>query len=174
MKTWIDRMSAIPWFASIGNPDSRDRAEALLEPVKAAFGLPDVPVRWLTLPEAGEFVKRYDITSSPMWPTLFELPERIRTAAERNGRMEVLSFAADDLPEAVFHAAFGGAFPVLQAFGQEAVRNAVCAAMYVSGLAAGWELAGEPPESNPLQPAIALFELGYWPLGLFEGRLCLL
>jgi hypothetical protein len=170
MKTWIDRMTAIPWFASIGNPDSRDKAQSRIETVTAAFGLPDVPVRWLTLPEAGEFFTGYDITSSPMWQTLFELPQRIREAADRGGQAEILAFATDELPEAVFHAAYAGAYPVLHPFGQEAVRNAVCAAMYVSGLAAGWELAGEDAAANPLLPVVALFELGRWPLGVFEGQ----
>lgn len=163
-----DRLSRIKWFSSLGDRSFLPQAEERIDEICKAFQCQQI--RWLMLDEEESRIQQYDITQSPLWGALFDIPEQIRSAAADCGRLELQVFAMDQFPESVFHAAYDGAFKALHPIGNDAVKNAVAAALYVSGLAVGWELVSDRLGPNPFLPFIGLFELGLWPLGLFEGE----
>jgi hypothetical protein len=164
------RLSEVKWFSSPWIPDHRAAAEERVRAFGLGFGLHSYQVRWLSRDELPDFVANISLTDSPLWHELYGLPEQIKVKAASQGLTEQLSFAVDVLPERVFHPAFDGAFSAFQAYGQPVVSHAVNTALFVSGLAAGIEMTAAADEDNPFLPLIAVFESGYWPLGLFDNE----
>lgn len=164
----VDRIAQTAWFDPV---DSRDgvRVDSVVRDLCTQFGNSQCGVHQLDRGELSEFLKNYHIAQSPLWDELKQIPDRIRAAADGGGRTELLSNAFNDIPEAVFHRAFDGAFRRFETQGDFVVRFAVTAAMYASSLAVLWELVAdvEGMGDNPLLTALAVFEQGHLPLGLF-------
>lgn len=169
VESLAQRLSGIQWFSAVWNPSGRTQAEQQVQTFIQQFGLQADAFEWLSTTSLADCIARFDLASSPLWHQLSELPTQLKLQAEQKGRSQLLETAVDWTPEKVFHAAYEGAFPAFQE-NREALEYAVCTAMFVSGLAIGLELIADDTASNPLLALLPVFEMGYWPVGLFGGK----
>lgn len=167
----VARIARIDWFHRTADSNDNGQVDALVGGLCGQFGLADVLVKRLDAAEFASFIGSYNIAANALWDHVKNIPDRVQARAVELGRTERLSYAFHDVPESVFHKAFDGAFHRFGGENGEAIRFAVSAAMFVCALAVAWEsvMNGDGMESNPLLPALSLFEQGYLPLGLIQG-----
>lgn len=165
------RIQNIKWF-SAQQQQGKPLITNLLEMFGSGLGITDFDVRWLELNELSAVVEEMNLSESPLWARLYPIPEQISQAAEAAGRQEEFVFIFNDLMEVVFHAAFDGAFRAFGSCGEKTLNYAVGSALYVSALAVGWAMFAEAGQlgDNPFLPLIAVFESGYWPIGLYKNQ----
>ncbi|MDQ0190260.1 hypothetical protein [Alicyclobacillus cycloheptanicus] len=167
----MNRISEIQWFNAAHSNKVDERVEASLRSLCKRLELPCERITLLDETRLSEFVSSYDLTRNVLWGYLKDIPERLEQEAIRKDAQALLSFPLNEMQATVFHSAFDGAFQRYAAHGEEVVRFAVVAAMFVSGLVVAWEIikGSSEREQNPLLPLIMVFEAGYLPLGLFDG-----
>ncbi|RUS45725.1 hypothetical protein [Cohnella sp. AR92] len=172
--TLTRRLEEIPWYSAAWDPSARRQAEHDVLAFAKQFGLQDFAFHWLTREELNGFIARLDLTDDSLWHHLFHLPEQVKTRAEQTNRTAYVTAAADLVPERIFHAAFDGAFSAFKDEGN-ALSYAVGTALFVGGVATGWEIvADESADPNPLLALLPVLELGYWPIGLFDNKFYLI
>ncbi|MFD0693529.1 hypothetical protein ACFQZT_05425 [Paenibacillus sp. GCM10027628] len=163
------RIQNIKWF-SAQEQQGQPFVQHLLSSFGYGFGVSDFTIRWLSLQELPAVIGGLNLAESPLWEPLFPIPELIIQAAETAGRRDELFSMLGDLMVKVFHAAYDGAYQAFEACGEMTLKYAVGSALYISALAVGWAMFAETGEwgENPFLPLIAIFESGYWPIGLYD------
>lgn len=172
-----ERLCAIRWFAACGGQEgSANEAEASsrLKELVSNMGAAGFMFQQAAKDELQGLIQSVNVREHPLWEKLYQVPERIKSAAEQTGRTVLLSYALDDVPEKVFHPAFDGAFSQLEDQGEEVLQYAMITVMYVSGLATAWEIVADVlGESNPFLPIVEIFEQGKWPIGIQDNNIYL-
>lgn len=165
------RIQNIRWYVAY-EQQSKMLVEGFVGGFRQAIEIPEFSVRWLSLNELQPVCDYINLSESPLWDQLSPIPERLRQTAESAGLTDQLLFICNELLEKVFHSAFDGAFIAFEANGDLTVKYAVGTALYISGLALGWELlaAAGLLGPNPFIPLIAIFESGHWPIGLYDNE----
>lgn len=165
------RIQNIQWY-SANAPRSTTLVESLIGEFGQAMKLPEFAVHWLSSNELQSVCIQINLAQSPLWDRLFPIPHHLRRDAETLGLTDQLQFISNEMLEKIFHSAYDGAFTAFEANGDLTVKYAVGTALYISGLALGWELLANAGTlgPNPFIHLIAIFESGHWPLGLYNGE----
>ncbi|MFD0616191.1 hypothetical protein ACFQZR_01870 [Paenibacillus sp. GCM10027629] len=165
------RIQNIRWYSAY-EQQGKPLVTNLLEMFGSGFGISDFTVRWLSLDELSAVIDEMNLAESPLWGHLSPIPERIRQAAEAVGQQDEFVFIFNDFMEIVFHAAYDGAYRAFGSCGEKTLNYAVGSALYVSALAVGWAKFAEAGQlgDNPFLPLVAVFESGYWPIGLYKNQ----
>ncbi|MGD8191468.1 hypothetical protein ACQCN2_15915 [Brevibacillus ginsengisoli] len=164
----ITRLTQMEWFQAVGKQSGQSEAEQAIRECTDLLGIDGYQVLWMTKKELPAFIEGMRLEQSPIWSHISNIPRKIREKAEETGRLDVLSYTIDHVPELLFHSSFQGIFREFEEFGASMVKTAVGFVLYLFGLACAWETLAdlEGFESNPFMPLVEVFESGHWPLGM--------
>lgn len=153
----------IPWFAAADHqqPDARSQA-ALADYVRSSGG--QWPGRWASGWEEAAMVVRDLDDASSFWSVEERWRKQASLAAQEAGRADMLAEVLHRL-SVVGYDAVRPAAP-----NEELGRVASGAALWTVSEALTWAIAGDllAPRPNPFLPKLRLFELGHWPLGVWQ------
>jgi hypothetical protein len=136
--------------------------EALLRHLDA-LGVATPALRWLSADELAGVSATWAWQAA--WLERCEAVRRsVRTAAEREDRLDAFNCAADFAAEIAADPSRAAAEP--RADEAEQRQAASGAAIYTAGLAAGWCVVADVVSgADPFAPLLEVFEHGHWPLG---------
>ncbi|ADI27043.1 hypothetical protein [Geobacillus sp. C56-T3] len=167
----------IDWFVNAGIPHYRKEAEEAIREWMASFDLKQYHyhIHWLEEGTIVPSLAKMNLAKSPLWRSLFPIPEHMKQAAAVAGREGCLTRLVDEVPVRLFHHCFDAAYRAFHQYGSSVVKTAVCSVMYIGGMACAWESVADLDGwgSNPFRALLRVFEYGHCPLGMGDEQLYL-
>jgi len=164
----LAQVPRVPWFGAVGRPECRASShDAAADYARACGGPPQV--EWLGgWDEAARVVRALDDTSS-FWSDEARWRQQALTAARTSGRSASLAEALHRLSVLGYDAVRPAAPD------EELARVAAGAALWTLAEAITWAVVDDllAPLPNPFLPKLRLFELGHWPLGVWNGAIAI-
>lgn len=160
----LAKVETIPWFAAAERPARDETSRAALADYRKSLN-GNWPGRWVVgWPEAALVVRGLDDDSS-FWKTESSWRKQALAAAQSAGRSDPLA----DLLHRLSIVGYEAVRPAAPS--EELARVASGAALWTVAEAITWAVAEDllTPRTNPFLPKLRLFELGHWPLGVFQG-----
>ncbi|MES0857781.1 hypothetical protein ABS784_16460 [Geobacillus sp. G4] len=163
------------WFVNAGTPHYRKEVEEAIHEWMDSFHLKQYRIHWLEEGMVVPSLAKINLAKSPLWRSLFPIPEHMKQAAATAGREGYLTRLVDEIPAHLFHNCFDAAYRVFHQYGSSVVKTAVCSVMYIGGMACAWESVSDLDGwgSNPFRTLLRVFEYGHWLLGMDDEQLYL-
>jgi hypothetical protein len=161
----------VKWFISVGSKTNSVQVEKAIHHVLKGFigkRVYEYQIRWIDHRKKTPLFDRMNLITGEFWNIIDELHDLLRQKTVEKGLETELICATDAAAELVLEASYEGAVDRFEHLGEEVVRIANGAAMYVSSLAAAWDtvIAPEEQDRNPLLALLSIFYMGHWPIGI--------
>lgn len=165
----LAKASQVSWFSAAGRPECRASSDGAVADYLRACGGPE-RVLWLAgWDEAARVVRALDDESS-FWRDEERSRRQALIAVQATARAEVLAEALRRLSILGYDAVRPAAPD------EELARVGSGAALWTLAEAITWATVEDvlAPLPNPFLSKLRLFELGHWPLGLWQGAVAVM
>lgn len=165
----LAKVPQVPWFRAAEHAARDEQSQAALAAYLRSCG-DEWPGHWAAgWDEVGRVVRGLDDAAS-FWQTEGRWRTQAVAAAETAGRTETLA----DVLHRLSVAGYDAVRP--NAPNEELARVASGAALWTVAEALTWAVVEDllAPRPNPFLPKLQLFELGHWPLGVWQGAIVVL
>jgi hypothetical protein len=165
----LAKVPQVPWFRAAEYAARDEQSQAALADYRRSCG-GDWPGHWAaSWDEADRVVRGLDDAAS-FWQIEDHWRKQAALTAQAAGRTGVLA----DMLHRLSVAGYDAVRP--DAPNEELSRVASGAALWTVAEALTWAVAEDllAPRPNPFLPKLRLFELGHWPLGVWQGAIVVL